>query len=117
MRSLATWCVRHRRTVLAAWLVALVGLTFLSHSVGSAYKDSFSLSGTQSFEAQNLLERVAPKAAGDREQIVIAVSSGKVTDPAVRARTEKILARVAALGDVDSVASPYAPGAGAQVSP
>jgi RND superfamily putative drug exporter len=117
MRSLATWCVRHRRIVLAAWLVALVGLTFLSHSVGTAYKDSFSLSGTQSFEAQNLLERVAPKAAGDREQIVIAVSSGKVTDPAVRARTEKILARVAALGDVASVASPYGPRGAAQISP
>ena len=80
MRSVATWCVRHRRLVLAGWLVALVGLTFISSSVGTAYKDSFSLNGTQSFEAQNLLTRVAPKASGDREQIVVAVSSGKVTD-------------------------------------
>ena len=75
MRSLATWCVRHRRLVLVGWLVALVGLTFVSSSVGTAYKDSFSLNGTQSFEAQSLLTRVAPKAAGDREQIVIATGA------------------------------------------
>ena len=116
MRSVATWCVRHRRLVLGGWLVALVGLTIISSSVGTAYKDSFSLNGTQSFEAQNLLARVAPKASGDREQIVIAVSSGKVTDPTVRAQTEKMLARVAALRDVASVLSPYGPHGAAQVS-
>ena len=117
MRSLATWCVRHRRLVLAGWLVALVGLTLVSSSVGTAYKDSFSLNGTQSFEAQNLLQRAAPKAAGDRDQIVIAVSSGKVTDATVRAQTQAMLARVAALGEVASVASPYGPHGAAQISP
>src|SRR5579863_9426524 len=105
MRSVATWCVRHRRLVLAGWLVALVGLTFIRSGVGTAYKDSFSLNGTQSFEAQNLLTRVAPKASGDREQIVVAVSSGKVTDAGVRAQAERTFARVAALPDVASVAS------------
>ena len=116
MRSVATRCVRHRRLVLAGWLVALVGLTAISSSVGTAYKDSFSLNGTQSFEAQNLLARVAPKASGDREQIVIAAGSGKVTDAAVRAQTERMLARVGALRDVASVASPYGPHGAAQVS-
>jgi putative drug exporter of the RND superfamily len=65
MRSMARWCVAHRRTVLACWLAALVGLIVLSQSAGSAYKNSFSLKGTQSFEAQQLLQRSAPKAAGD----------------------------------------------------
>ena len=27
MRSVARWCVVHRRVVLAGWLVALIGLT------------------------------------------------------------------------------------------
>ena len=117
MRSVATWCVRHRRLVLAGWLVALVGLTFVSGSIGTAYKDSFSLNGTQSFEAQNLLQRVAPKAAGDHEQIVVAVHDGKVTDAAARAQIQSMLARVAALGEVASVASPFGPHAAAQISP
>jgi RND superfamily putative drug exporter len=60
MRNLARWSVRHRRSVVAIWLTALIGLTVLSQSVGSSYKDSFSLNGTQSFDALNLLHKVAP---------------------------------------------------------
>src|SRR3954452_18097766 len=106
MRNLARWCVRHRRSVVAIWLAALIGLTVISHSVGSSYKDSFSLNGTQSFEALQLLQKAAPKAAGDREQIVVAVKHGKLTDPAVRSQVEATLTKVAALPDVASVASP-----------
>ncbi|HEX4034838.1 MAG TPA: MMPL family transporter [Solirubrobacteraceae bacterium] len=88
----------------------------VSSSVGSAYNDSFSLHGTQSFEAQNLLTRVAPRAAGDREQVVIAVGAGKVTDPAVRAQAEAMLTQVGALSVVASVASPFGPRGHAQIS-
>ena len=71
MRALATWCVRHRRVVVAGWLVAARRADLIGQGVGSSYKDSFSLTGTQSFEALNLLQKVAPKASGDREQIVV----------------------------------------------
>jgi RND superfamily putative drug exporter len=116
MRNLASWCVRHRRLVVAIWLTALIGLSVLSHTVGSNYKDSFSLNGTQSFDALNLLKKVAPKASGDREQIVLAVKQGKLTDPAVRTRVETMLAKVGALSDVASVATPYGPSGAAQMS-
>jgi RND superfamily putative drug exporter len=116
MRALAAWCVKHRRLVVTGWLVALIGLSAVSHTVGSRYKDSFSLNGTQSFEALNLLKKVAPKASGDREQIVVAVTHGKVTDPAVRRQVDTMLTRVASLGDVASVASPYAATGAAQIS-
>jgi RND superfamily putative drug exporter len=116
MRALAGWCVRHRRVVVTGWLVALIGLSVISQSVGSSYKDSFTLNGTQSFDALNLLKKVAPKASGDREQIVVAVKQGKVTDPAVRSQVEAMLTKVAALGDVASVASPYGPTGAAQIS-
>jgi RND superfamily putative drug exporter len=102
--------------VLAAWIVALIALTLISRSVGSSYSNSFSLPGTQSFQALNLLQKVAPSAAGDREQIVIAVKQGKVTDPVVRTQVETMLTKVAALPDVASVASPYAPRNAAQMS-
>ena len=116
MRAFAAWSVRHRRLVVIGWLTALIGLSVASQSVGSSYKDSFSLPGTQSFEALGLLQRAAPKAAGDREQIVVAVKRGKVTDPAVRTQVEAMLTKVAALGDVASVASPYTPAGAAQIS-
>jgi putative drug exporter of the RND superfamily len=116
MRSLAAWCVEHRRIVVVSWLVALIGLTLISQSVGSSYKDTFSLNGTQSFQALNLLQKVAPKASGDSEQIVVAVKQGKLTDPAVRGQVAAMLAKVAKLTDVASVASPYAPTGAAQIS-
>jgi len=116
MRNLASWSVRHRRWVVAIWLTALIGLSVISQSVGSSYKDSFSLNGTQSFDALNLLQKVAPKASGDREQIVVAVKQGKLTDPAVRTQVETMLAKVGALSDVASVASPYGPNGAAQIS-
>src|SRR5476649_631081 len=86
MRALAGWCLRHRRVVVIGWLVALIGLSVISQTVGSAYKDSFSLNGTQSFDALTLLQKVAPKASGDREQIVVAVKQGTLTKAAVRDR-------------------------------
>jgi RND superfamily putative drug exporter len=97
-------------------LVALVGLTVISQSAGTDYKSSFSLNGTQSFEAQQLLQRAAPRAAGDVEQVVIAVDHGKVTDPAVKPRAQAMLTKLATLPEVASVASPYSAGAAAQVS-
>jgi RND superfamily putative drug exporter len=102
--------------VVAGWLVVLIGLGAVSHRVGSSYKDTFSLPGTQSFEALRLLQKAAPAASGDREQIVVAATAGKVTDPAVRSQVEAMLAKVAKLEDVASVASPYGPGGAAQIS-
>src|ERR1700677_5089448 len=116
MRSIGRWCVVHRRIVLAGWIVGMIVLTVLSQSAGSDYKNSFSLNGTQSFEALQLLERAAPKASGDVEQVVFAVKQGKLTDSAVKAQANSVLKKLAALPEVASVASPYATGATAQIS-
>jgi putative drug exporter of the RND superfamily len=116
MRKIATWCVQHRRIVLAGWLVALIVLGGALKSAGSSYKNSFSLNGTQSFEAQQLLTKAAPKASGDREQIVIAVNHGKVTDAAAKQRAEQTLARVAKLPEVASIVSPFTAAGSTQIS-
>ncbi|HWD69677.1 MAG TPA: MMPL family transporter [Solirubrobacteraceae bacterium] len=114
MRTLAAWCVRHRKTVIAGWLASLIALAAVLSSVGSGYQNSFGLSGTQSYEAQQLLKQAAPKAAGDREQIVI--GSGSVRNPAVKLRVESMLAQVAKLPEVASVVSPYSAAGAAQIS-
>jgi RND superfamily putative drug exporter len=116
MRSLARWCFRRRWIVLAAWAVALVGLNALHSAAGSDYKDQFKLSGTDSFDAVHLLQRSAPKASGDQEQIVFAVKDGKVTDPQVRQRVERMLGEVGKLPHVATVGSPYAKGGAVQVA-
>ena len=112
MRALATACFRHRRLVVACWLLALVSMSVLSKAVGTNYTNSFSLPNTESTRALNLLESAAPRSAGDIERIVFEASGGAaVTTPAVRTRVTSMLDRVAALRNVTSVQSPYsAPG-------
>jgi RND superfamily putative drug exporter len=116
MRTLARWCFRHRWIVLTGWIVALVGLSAIHAGAGSDYKDEFKLSGTDSFDALHLLQKSAPKASGDQEQIVVAVKDGKITDAAPKAKVEQMLATVSKLPHVASIASPYDSGATAQVS-
>lgn len=117
MRALASWCFRQKWITIVAWIVGLVALTALHSAAGSAFSDNFSLPHTQSFDAIRLLERNAPRASGETDQLVYGVKTGSVTDPAVRARAQALFATVAKQPHVSSVSSPYAAGAGRQISP
>jgi putative drug exporter of the RND superfamily len=108
MRSTAKWCFRNRWAVVIAWVLAIVAVNAVHASLGSNYADDFELPHTQSFAADRLLEHAARRASGDTEQVVIAVRHGHVTDPAVRARVDRLLARLARVPHVTQVASPYA---------
>ena len=108
MRSLARWCFNHRVIVLVAWVAAVAGLNALESGVGSAYTDNFKLPHTQSFDAVTLLQRNAPKASGDTDQIVIAAKQGSITDPATRARVQSLLGSIATVPHVTRIQSPYA---------
>jgi len=117
MKSLATWCVRHRVVVVVVWLVALVGMTLLSQAVGTAYSNSFSLPHTESTQALDLLQAAAPRQAGDQERIVFHTTDGTpVTDPAVQSPVEAMMAEVAKLPHVSVVEGPYTPFTAHQIS-
>lgn len=100
-----------------AWLVAIGGLTCLHANLGSNYTDDFHLPNTQSSQAEALLARSAPSSAGDTEHVVIAVGSGSVTDPAVRARAQRLFGELARLPHVSAINSPFAPGRASQIAP
>jgi RND superfamily putative drug exporter len=85
--------------------------------VKTSNDNSFTLPGTGSGTAQQLLLRSAPARAGDSDQIVWRVSHGSVTNPALEQRMSAMLARVSHLPEVASVTSPYLPGGKVQVSP
>jgi putative drug exporter of the RND superfamily len=108
--------VRHRRTAVLAWLVLLIGALGVSGALGTAYSDNFSLPGTESQRASDLLKRDFPAQAGDSDQIVLATRQGAVTEAAVRARVEPMLAAIAKLPHVSGVVSPYAVKGGAAIS-
>ena len=116
MASFARWCYRHRIIVVIAWLVVLFSVVGIERVVGSAYSNTFSLPGTESSRAQELLTSALPKQAGDSDTIVWQVSHGKVTDPAVQAQIGTLLKKVAASPSVAAVRSPYVPTGAAQIS-
>src|ERR1700712_2238820 len=117
MRKLAHWSFSHRRLVLAAWPVAVAAVTVIPSAPGSDYRDSFKLSGTDSSDAQALLQQSSPQTAGDVDHIVVATEAGgSIDEPAVRADVTAMLKKVEGLPHVGSVASPYASGSADQIS-
>ena len=110
MINIARWTMRHRRTVVVAWIVAAIGILAVSSSVGKKTASSFTLPGTGSQQAVDLLQSRFPSQAGDADQIVFHAKIGKLTDSADRAAIASTLKRVAVLPHVTSVVSPYVPG-------
>jgi putative drug exporter of the RND superfamily len=110
MVNIARWTMAHRRTVVVAWIVAVVGVFAVSNSVGKKTASSFTLPGTGSQQAVDLLQSRFPAQAGDADQIVFQSRNGKLTSAADRATVGTTLARVARLPHVTSVTSPYAAG-------
>ena len=106
----ARWCIEHRRRTVAAWLVLLIAALGSASVIGTRQADDFTLGGTDSQRAQDVLERDFPSQSGDVDQIVFAVPRGRITDPAIRAQIAPVLDRIARLPHVSAVTSPYAAG-------
>ncbi|HEX3792946.1 MAG TPA: MMPL family transporter [Acidimicrobiales bacterium] len=108
MRTLAGWCVRHRRLVVLIWLVVLVGSIVVITGVGSNYSNSFSFPNTESANAIKLLQSVAPAHSGDTEQLVFSTSGGaKLTDPAIGQDVNKVVKQLEGFNHVSPIADPY----------
>ena len=109
MSVIAKWCFRHRLVVIATWMVVLVGLSVLAQAIKSDYDNSFSVPGTGSATALEVLAKAVPAQAGDSDTIVWRVSHGTVRDGVVTARMAGVLRKIATMPEVAGVASPYGP--------
>jgi RND superfamily putative drug exporter len=123
MSSLAQWCFRHRKVVLALWLLALIGIGGAAQAAKSDYSTNFTLKNTQSVHALNILEANSKKTSGDLDQIVLQAKTGKITSPAIASEIKAVLIKVSKKPHVSEIVSPikfaspalaYSPG---QVSP
>jgi putative drug exporter of the RND superfamily len=115
MRSFATWCAGHRRTVILGWVAALVGIGMVAGSVGAHFSEEFKLPASDSQEAFNLLETKFPQQSGDTATIVFKADNG-VKSPAVKRKMEGLFAAAARFPHVSEVASPYTGGGAAAIS-
>jgi putative drug exporter of the RND superfamily len=107
MLKLARWTFAHRRIVVVAWLAATVGIFAFSSSVGKKTASDFTLRGSGSQHALDLLRSDFPSQAGDADQIVFHARVGTLTDRADRDAISATLSRVGRLPHVTSVVSPY----------
>ena len=106
---IAAWTMRHRRIVLISWVVLLIGVSVGANAVGTRQATNFSLPGTDTQRALDLLEREFPSQAGDTDQIVFRSTSGRVDAPRVRAQISPMLRQVARVPHVSGVISPFTP--------
>ncbi|HYQ14040.1 MAG TPA: hypothetical protein VEP94_11415, partial [Solirubrobacterales bacterium] len=106
---LAAWTMRHRRIVLISWVVLLIGVSVAANAVGTRQATNFSLPGTDTQRALDLLQREFPAQAGDTDQIVFRATSGRVDAPGIRAQVSPMLRQVSKVPHVSSVISPFSP--------
>jgi putative drug exporter of the RND superfamily len=99
LRRLVTWSYDRRRRVVALWVAALVTATLLAGVAGGANKIDFTVPGSDSAEAVELLQDRFPEFAGGTVDVVYA-SDGGVTGPDVTQRVDRLAAR---LGEVPNV--------------
>ena len=106
--SLGAWSFRRRRVVIVAWLLVLLSVGILSHVFAQPPSTQFTIPGTQSQEAIDLLNQKFPAAAGASARIVFAAPPGqRLTEPRLRAAIDATLARTKAAGQVEAVANPF----------
>ena len=116
MLKVTRWCIAHRRRVFIAWVAVAFLTTILAGAAGRNYATNFSLPGTESQRALDLLKKEFPAQSGDVDTIVFHTANGTVDDPAVKAAMTKLLAQVRSVPHVVAVRSPYDPGGAVQVS-
>ena len=97
---------RRGRTVLA-WLAVLLLAGGLSAAAGGEFTADYSAPGSDSSQAQDLLEQRFPSQAGDAIDVVVRAEQG-VTDPAVRADVSALLSELSRVPHVASLEDPYA---------
>ena len=74
--GLGRWSARHRRAVVAIWLGVLIAVGAAAAALKGPTDDSFSVPGTQSQQALNLLAKTFPGTGGATARVVVAAPAG-----------------------------------------
>ncbi|MCX3062771.1 MMPL family transporter [Streptomyces beihaiensis] len=101
---------RRRRYVVLLWVLLLGGIGYASSAAPAPPADSFSMPGTESQKAFDLLDQKFPAASaeGATARVVIRAPHGeKLTDPAPKADVRELVGELGKGPQVSSVADPY----------
>jgi membrane protein YdfJ len=105
---LGGWAFVHRRTVVGAWVLVLVAFAAAAVAFKGPTNDQFSVPGTQSQEAQDLLHEKFPGAGGASARVVFVAPAGeRLTDTENRAAVTDSIAKASKSPQVAAVIDPY----------
>jgi uncharacterized membrane protein YdfJ with MMPL/SSD domain len=108
LHRLGGWAFEHRRAVLVAWLVVLVGVGFSAATFKGQTSNKFEVPGTESQRAQDVLHKKFPGAGGASARVVFATRHGaSLNDAANKAAVMESVARLKKADDVSGVIDPY----------
>jgi putative drug exporter of the RND superfamily len=99
--------VRHRRVVVAIWLVVFAGLAVAARSAGPDLNDNLTLPGSDSQKATDLLEARFPSQANGTNPVVLRAPKGaKLTDSKYKQPIDQTIAAFKKDPDVRGATSP-----------
>ena len=105
---LAHFAFRRRWLVLGLWLAAVVVTIVLAGASGGKTNDNFTIPGTESQKATDLLKQKLPVLSGGQTQIVFATKGAtKVTDASYKAGVEAAITKLKTVPQVVSVSDPF----------
>jgi len=99
--GVGTWAAQHRRRVLLAWVLAVAVLIGAAQGVGGEFSEEFGIPGTESYEAQQLLEERFPEQSGGSARVVFHTADGQLSDPD---RASAVTATLESVGQIPTVA-------------
>jgi len=107
--KLAQFAFRRRRIVLAVWLAAAIAAIAIAQASGGKTNDNFTIPGTESQNASNVLTEKLPAFSGGQTTVVFATAngSGKITDPADKAAIDSALTNLKSVPQVSNVVDPF----------
>jgi putative drug exporter of the RND superfamily len=99
---------RHPWRVIAGWLVIAGAIFMLNSAQGGAYDESFSLPGSESQRAADIIEERFPQETLFASNVIFHSEDG-LTDPATEAAIEQAVEQLADVPHAIAVSSPYDP--------
>lgn len=114
LSRLGRFSFRNRRLVAGLWFVALIGLAAGAQAWSGPTSDSFSIPGTESQKAMDLLDERLPAAGASNAsaRVVLTAPDGRsITDPGTRKAIEAAIEQISKQPDVARATSPFDAGA------
>ncbi|MGI5428706.1 MMPL family transporter [Streptomyces sp. CA-179760] len=108
--ELGRFAFRRRWLMALLWVVVLFGAGFAASAAPAPPADTFSMPGTESQKAFDLLQKKFPDASADGASarvVVRAPEGGKISDPARKAHVAALVAELRKSPQVASVSDPF----------